>query len=178
MREGKEEREKHQCMVASRVPPTRRPGQKPRHVPWLGMEPATLWFTGWHSIHWATPARAQFILNKWNNFLEIHSYLLRAYLCAGIVLSTGHIVVVILDFSLGTSTASLEIQISCALFSLFFDTEICGLSEPWPVRSLPLSFKIQAQAIKEVCGFLLLKGLDWYLWQWLLKQKGAIWEVT
>ena len=28
-----------------------------RHVPWLGIEPATLWITGWHSIHWATPAR-------------------------------------------------------------------------------------------------------------------------
>ena len=33
-------------------------GPQPRHVPWLGIEPVTLWFTGWHSIHWATPARA------------------------------------------------------------------------------------------------------------------------
>ena len=33
------------------------PGPQPRHVPWLGIEPATLWFTGLHSIHWATPAR-------------------------------------------------------------------------------------------------------------------------
>ena len=31
---------------------------KPRHVPWLGIKPATLWFSGWHSIHWATLARA------------------------------------------------------------------------------------------------------------------------
>ena len=35
------------------------PGPQPRHVPWLGIEPATLWFTGRHSIHWATPARAE-----------------------------------------------------------------------------------------------------------------------
>ena len=31
------------------------PGPPPRHVPWLGIEPVTLW--GWHSIHWATLAR-------------------------------------------------------------------------------------------------------------------------
>ena len=30
---------------------------QPRHVPWLGIEPSTLWFTSQHSIHWATPAR-------------------------------------------------------------------------------------------------------------------------
>ena len=34
------------------------PGPQPRHVPWLGIEPATLWFAGQHWIHWATPARA------------------------------------------------------------------------------------------------------------------------
>ena len=31
---------------------------QPRHVLWLGIEPATLWFSGRHSIHWATPAGA------------------------------------------------------------------------------------------------------------------------
>ena len=34
------------------------PGLQPRHVPWAGIEPATRWFIGWHSIHWATPVRA------------------------------------------------------------------------------------------------------------------------
>ena len=34
------------------------PDLQPRHVPWLGIEPVTLCFTGPHSIHWATPARA------------------------------------------------------------------------------------------------------------------------
>ena len=33
-------------------------GLQPRHVPWLGIDPVTLWFTGQQSIHWATQARA------------------------------------------------------------------------------------------------------------------------
>ena len=37
------------------------PGPQPRHVPWLGVEPVTLWFAGQHSVHWATPARAIYI---------------------------------------------------------------------------------------------------------------------
>ena len=36
----------------------RGPGLQPRHVPWLGIKPVTLCFSGWCSIHWATPARA------------------------------------------------------------------------------------------------------------------------
>ena len=38
------------------------PGLQPRHVPWLGIELETLWFTGRHPIHWATPARAIILL--------------------------------------------------------------------------------------------------------------------
>ena len=38
--------------------PHQGPGLQPRHVPWLGIKPGTLWFAGWCSIHWATPARA------------------------------------------------------------------------------------------------------------------------
>ena len=34
------------------------PGPQPGHVPWLGMEPVTLWFAGLHSIHSTIPARA------------------------------------------------------------------------------------------------------------------------
>ena len=41
-----------------------RPGLQPRHVPWLGIELATLCFAVWCSIHWATPAQGCFaILN-------------------------------------------------------------------------------------------------------------------
>ena len=34
------------------------PGPQPRHMPWPGIKPATFWFAGLHSTHWATPARA------------------------------------------------------------------------------------------------------------------------
>ena len=34
------------------------PVPQPKHVPWLGIKLVTLWFTGQHSIQWATPARA------------------------------------------------------------------------------------------------------------------------
>ena len=32
------------------------PGPQSRHMPLLGTELVTLWFTGWHSIYWATSA--------------------------------------------------------------------------------------------------------------------------
>ena len=40
-KEGKREREKYQHVVASHVAPHWGPGPQPRHVPWLGIEPAT-----------------------------------------------------------------------------------------------------------------------------------------
>ena len=39
-------------------------GQQPWHVPWLGIKPATFWFTGQCSIHWVIPAKA-IVLFKW-----------------------------------------------------------------------------------------------------------------
>ena len=39
-------------------------GLQPKRVPWLGIKPATLWFRGQYSIHWATPARASTIYFK------------------------------------------------------------------------------------------------------------------
>ena len=38
------------------------PGPQPRHVPWLEIEPGSLWFAVRHSAHWATPARDGYIL--------------------------------------------------------------------------------------------------------------------
>ena len=35
------------------------PGPQPRHVPWLGIELATLWFADLGLIHWATLVQAQ-----------------------------------------------------------------------------------------------------------------------
>ena len=40
------------------------PGLQPRHVPWLGIKPATLCLTGQHSVHWATPVRADLFLTN------------------------------------------------------------------------------------------------------------------
>ena len=58
-RGGEREGERHPCMAAScHLPPYWGPGPQPRHVPWLGIELVTLWFSGQNSIHWATPARA------------------------------------------------------------------------------------------------------------------------
>ena len=56
-REGEKGRETSMCGCLSCTPHWG-PGPEPRHVPWLGIEPVTLWFSGCHLIHWATPARA------------------------------------------------------------------------------------------------------------------------
>ena len=37
-------------------------GLPPRHVPWLGIKPVTLWFAGQCAIYWATPARDRDVL--------------------------------------------------------------------------------------------------------------------
>ena len=44
------------CGCFSRTP-CQGPGLQPRHVLWLGIKLATLWFAGQCSIHWATPAK-------------------------------------------------------------------------------------------------------------------------
>ena len=45
------EGEKHQCVVASHMPPTGDLASNPGMCLRLGIELATLWFTGLHSIH-------------------------------------------------------------------------------------------------------------------------------
>ena len=63
-REGEREGEKHQCVVASHVPPAGDLACNPSLCPRLGIELVTLSFTGRHSIRWGTPARAKwFIFN-------------------------------------------------------------------------------------------------------------------
>ena len=58
-REGERKGKKHQCVCLLHTP-NQRPGLQPRHVPWLGIELETFWFTGQCSIYWATPASADF----------------------------------------------------------------------------------------------------------------------
>ena len=45
------EGEKHPCVVASHAPPPEDLACNPGMCPGLGIEPATLWFSGWCSIH-------------------------------------------------------------------------------------------------------------------------------
>ena len=49
--EGERGRETSVCCCLSHTP-CWGPVQPPRRVPWLGIEPATVWFTGWRSVHW------------------------------------------------------------------------------------------------------------------------------
>ena len=74
-REGERGRETSVCGCLSRTPYWG-PGLQPRHVPWLGIKPMTLCFTGPFSIHWATPARAQnSIFNEhFHNMLILRAY--------------------------------------------------------------------------------------------------------
>ena len=70
------------CGCLSHAPHNREPGPQPSHVPRLGIKPATLWFAGQHSIHWAIPARAADIslcvkmeYHYHNNFVLLHTLL-------------------------------------------------------------------------------------------------------
>ena len=75
-REGEREGEKHQCAVVLHAHYWG-PGLQHRHVPWLGIKPVILWFTGRHSIHWATPARAYFLTTlEYSIYLLNYLYLL------------------------------------------------------------------------------------------------------
>ena len=65
-REAEREGEKRQCVVASCTAPSGGLAPNPDACLRLGIELATLWFVGWPSVHWATPARARY-----------HSYRLR-----------------------------------------------------------------------------------------------------
>ena len=49
------------------------PSGDPAHNSGMGTKLATLWFAGWHSIHWATPARALLVDSVLEDymFLEI-----------------------------------------------------------------------------------------------------------
>ena len=61
------------------------PGPLPRHVPWLGIETVTLWFSDQHSIHWATPARVRSYIKlnineiQWTKINEDLAKVIRSY---------------------------------------------------------------------------------------------------
>ena len=80
-REGKKgrKREKHQGVVASSTPPAGDLARNPNMCPRLGIKPGTLWFEGWQSVHWVTPAmaRKEDIKKKLKSTLAICSYIHR-----------------------------------------------------------------------------------------------------
>ena len=62
------------CLLCT---PNWRRGLQPRNVPWLGMEPVTLWFAGWHSIHWVTAARSALkFLTRASTCINLHGIML------------------------------------------------------------------------------------------------------
>ena len=56
-RERERGRETSTCGCLLHDPLTRDLSRNPSMHPRLAIAPVTLWFAGWHSIHWATPAR-------------------------------------------------------------------------------------------------------------------------
>ena len=62
----KKDGEKHQCVVASCMLPT---GTRPttQACALTGNSTAVLWFSGQHSVHWATPTRAINLIFKRGN---------------------------------------------------------------------------------------------------------------
>ena len=53
------------------------PRLQPRHTTWLGIEPATLWFAGRHSIHWATSARVASLIWSSQRLLLVKHFLFK-----------------------------------------------------------------------------------------------------
>ena len=79
--EGREkERERNVICGCPLCAPYWEPGLQLRHMPWLGITLATLWFTGQHSIQWATPAKAKLV----NFYVAVLFYWLCCYGCSDI----------------------------------------------------------------------------------------------
>ena len=60
-RNGRRKRERNidmrNCSIASRMRPIQGPNQKPRRVPWLGIEPTTFCLAERHPTNWTTSVR-------------------------------------------------------------------------------------------------------------------------
>ena len=83
-REGKGERKRgRETSMCGRLSgtPYQGPGLQARHVPWLGIEPLTLWFAGRHSIYWATPAKGSARFLRWRVGLKYFVWPTRMLFC-------------------------------------------------------------------------------------------------
>ena len=68
--EGKEKEERNVSVWVSLVCPLLGTWPATQACALTGNQWATLWFTGQSSIHWATPARAHIIYNKWDHTIS------------------------------------------------------------------------------------------------------------
>ena len=80
--EREREGEKHWCARDTSIgcllhAPNWGPSPQPKHVPWLGIEPMTFWFSSWHSVHWVTPVRAtsSYLDHPQRPYFQIKSHL-------------------------------------------------------------------------------------------------------
>ena len=97
------------CGCLLRVP-YQWPGPQPRHVLWLEIKPAALWFSGRHSTYWATPVRTEII-----NFTNIFYKSLKANNVIVILEESG-----IYKLDLGTSGGNLKTE---ARYNLMHETQ-------------------------------------------------------
>ena len=120
------------------------PGQQPRHVSWLGIKLATFGSAGWHSVPWATPARAAFYI--FNGSIISYGPILRyrlltwfsgchfgkAVFCTSHLASLKHTTFNHLSSgSLNTHTRALRkwIKNNSVVISLFFTWYLLGIYE-------------------------------------------------
>ena len=50
------------------------PGLQPRHVSWLRIKPATLWFVGQRPVHWTIPARANLHISREESYPQTNQW--------------------------------------------------------------------------------------------------------
>ena len=116
---------------------------QPRHVPWVGIEPASLWFAGWHSIHWAIPGTAEgWILS--NTFCHLFRW--RVCLSCFDLLMWKSILICILILTRGT--------FSCTSFLLSLHKRLLVFMG-WPLLCMVHHFNGLLGSISYYLGFFL-----------------------
>ena len=135
------------------------PGLQPRHVPWLGIKPVTLWFTGQHSIHWATPARADSHVQKY-----IVSYNMVALLSQLLHLCSTEIAAICSSAGRKTCSVVIKERWGVSLWCKPFLRDFQG--EFWLCHVPHLCFQIWAAGSPSYLGNILGKsnGLSCHLW--------------
>ena len=167
-REGEREGEKHQRMVASHARPYWGPGLQPRCVPRLGIEPATLCFTGMCSVHWATPTRANVIYFcfKWS-YVRVQKYVLNYknyFICSHIFILSGT-----LSSSLDVCFLQKARKPLWDLWSVFLYSRLrvlCCLLNAWNSKNLVFHVSLcELQYLLYIEVLCILFSLSQFCWQ-------------